>query len=97
VVWVKRGVDGTVLDVGRRRRTVGPGLRRALEVRDGGCRFPGCGLRFTEAHHLKHWGEGGETKLENLVLLCRLFRIRNNEEGSSRRGAKRDAEKDRLN
>jgi hypothetical protein len=71
VVRVKRGVDGTVLDVGRRRRTVGPGLRRALEVRDGGCRFPGCGLRFTEAHHLKHWGEGGETKLENLVLLCR--------------------------
>jgi len=60
-----------VLDVGRRRRTVPPALRRALEVRDRGCRFPGCGLRFTDAHHIEHWADGGETSLENCVLLCR--------------------------
>ena len=61
----------TVLDVGRRTRTIPPALRRALEVRDGGCRFPGCGSRFTDAHHIEHWADGGETRLENLLLLCR--------------------------
>jgi len=60
-----------VLDVGRRTRTVPPALRRALDARDGGCRFPGCGSRFSEAHHIEHWADGGATRLENLVLLCR--------------------------
>jgi hypothetical protein len=71
VVEVAHGADGSVLDVGRRRRTTPPALRRALEARDRGCRFPGCGLRFTEAHHLVHWANGGETKLSNTLLLCR--------------------------
>ncbi len=65
------GID-SVLDIGRKTRTIPPALRRALEARDRGCRFPGCGLRFTDAHHVKHWADGGETKLENLVLLCRF-------------------------
>ena len=70
VVPIRRGTDGNVLDVGRRTRTIPPSLRRALEARDRGCRFPGCGLRFTDAHHVKHWADGGETALGNLVLLC---------------------------
>ena len=66
-----RGADGSVLDVGRRRRTVGWRLRKALDARDGGCRFPGCGSRLrTHAHHITHWARGGETALHNLVLLC---------------------------
>ena len=71
LVRVSHALDGSILDVGRRTRTIPPALRRALETRDRGCRFPGCGLRFTDGHHVKHWAEGGETKLENLVLLCR--------------------------
>jgi hypothetical protein len=63
---------GAVLDVGRRTRTVPPALRRALEFRDGTCRFPGCGVRHTDAHHVRHWAEGGETALTNLLLLCRF-------------------------
>ena len=63
---------GRVLDVGRRTRTVPPALRRALEHRDGSCRFPGCAVRHTDAHHVRHWAEGGETKLSNLLLLCRF-------------------------
>jgi hypothetical protein len=71
VVRVRHGADGSILDVGRRTRTIPPALRRALEIRDGGCRFPGCGLPFTEGHHITHWADGGETSLENCVLLCR--------------------------
>ena len=71
VVPIARGSDGTVLDVGRRSRTVGWRLRKALEARDGGCRFPGCGSRLrSHAHHIVHWAHGGETAMDNLVLLC---------------------------
>ena len=63
---------GEALSVGRRTRTIPPSIRRALRSRDGGCRFPGCGAhRFTDAHHIRHWADGGETSLSNLVLLCR--------------------------
>jgi len=73
---------GGVLDVGRKRRTVPPALRRALEHRDGGiCRFPGCGCRHTDAHHIRHWADGGETRLDNLVLLCRRHHRAVHEEG----------------
>ena len=71
VVEMTHGDGGHVLDVGRKRRTVPPAIRRALEYRDRGCRFPGCTCRFTDAHHIVHWANGGETKLENLLLLCR--------------------------
>ena len=57
-------------DLGRKTRTVPPSVRRALEARDRGCRFPGCRLRFTDAHHIVHWADGGETGLHNLLLLC---------------------------
>jgi hypothetical protein len=65
------GAGGDVVDAGHARRVVQPALRRALEARDRGCRFPGCGLRYTEAHHVEHWADGGETSLENCLLLCR--------------------------
>ena len=64
--------DGVPLDVGRKTRSIPPALRRALAARDGGCRFPGCtSHRFVDAHHIEHWADGGRTKLDNLVLLCR--------------------------
>ena len=71
VVAMVHARDGSVLSVGRRTRTIPPHIRRALEERDRGCRFPGCGCRFTEAHHVKHWADGGETSLRNTLLLCR--------------------------
>ena len=62
VVRVLHGRDGSNLDVGRRTRTISPALRRALEVRDRGCRFPGCGLRFTTVWSTRADGgwRGGE-------------------------------------
>jgi len=61
------------LDIGRRTRTVPTAVRRALVVRDGGCRFPGCDRppAWTDAHHITHWANGGATALANLILLCR--------------------------
>ena len=71
LVGVVVGAQGEPLAVGRRTRAVPPSIRRALRVRDGGCRFPGCDRsRFTHAHHIKHWADGGETALDNLVTLC---------------------------
>ena len=71
-VVMVHGPDGSVLDVGRKTRTIPPALRRALAHRDRSCRFPGCGLKFCDAHHIEHWAEGGRTKLDNLLLLCRF-------------------------
>ena len=71
VVAMVHAKDGSMLNVGRRTRTIPPHIRRALDERDRGCRFPGCGCRFTEAHHVKHWADGGETSLRNTLLLCR--------------------------
>jgi hypothetical protein len=63
---------GKPLSVGRKTRTIPPALRRALNTRDHGCRFPGCNnRRFVDAHHVRHWAYGGETALRTLVLLCR--------------------------
>ena len=65
--------NGEPLDVGRKTRAISPAMKRALKARDGGCRFPGCDrTRFTEGHHVKHWADGGETKLSNLITLCRF-------------------------
>ena len=63
--------SGEILSVGRKTRTIPPPIRRALEFRDQGCRFPGCTSKHCDAHHIVHWADGGETKLSNLVLLCR--------------------------
>jgi hypothetical protein len=63
------------LDVGRKTRSIPAAIRRALNSRDNGCRFPGCThQRYVDAHHIEHWADGGETKLANLVTLCRLHR-----------------------
>jgi hypothetical protein len=71
VVPLREGADGRTLDVGRRQRTVSTALRRALGARDQGCVFPGCHhARFIDAHHVKHWADGGDTHLDNLVSLC---------------------------
>ena len=61
------------LDVGRRTPVVPPAIRRAVILRDGTCRFPGCARPHTwcDAHHIVHWADGGSTSLDNLLLLCR--------------------------
>src|SRR5438067_3576340 len=72
--WVRREVDA-------RTRTIPPALRRALHHRDRGCRFPGCGVRFGQGHHIRHWAQGGPTTLSNLAMLCRRHHRAVHEEG----------------
>jgi 5-methylcytosine-specific restriction endonuclease McrA len=68
---IRHDAEGRIVEVAARTRTVPPAVRRALLHRDQVCRFPGCGLRFVQAHHIRHWAHGGPTTLSNLVLLCR--------------------------
>ena len=63
--------NGEPLNVGRKSRTVPTAIKRALWARDKSCTFPGCShKRFVDAHHIQHWSAGGETSLDNLMLLC---------------------------
>jgi hypothetical protein len=71
VPW-QESADGETLNVGRKTRSIPPAIRRALQRRDQGCRFPGCTAhKYVDAHHIQHWADGGETRLDNLVTLCR--------------------------
>jgi hypothetical protein len=80
-VELRHAADGSVLDVGRRTRAIPPALRRALAARDRGCRFPGCGVRQAQGHHIHHWANGGPTRLANLLSVCRRHHRALHEEG----------------
>jgi len=73
VVPIVMNGAGQPLDVGRATRTIPDGLRRAITARDQGCARPGCGRppSWCEVHHVVPWEEGGETKLDGCVMLCR--------------------------
>ncbi len=62
-----------ILDVGRATRNWSASQRRAMVVRDGGCRGPGCDRppAWCDAHHIRWWTNGGHTNLANGLLLCR--------------------------
>ncbi|HEX8496430.1 MAG TPA: DUF222 domain-containing protein [Actinomycetales bacterium] len=66
------GSNSEPLDVGRSTRTIPTAIRRALVARDKRCAFPGCDRppRWADGHHIRHWADGGDTALDNLVLLC---------------------------
>ena len=80
-VVMREDAEGRLIEIGARTRTIPPALRRALQRRDAGCRFPGCGVRVAEGHHIRHWGRGGATTLSNLALLCRRHHRAVHEEG----------------
>jgi hypothetical protein len=81
-VHIEKNEADEIMSVGRKTRKIPPALRRALEARGRFCAFPGCTCTlFLDAHHIKHWLDGGETKLKNLVLLCRRHHRLVHEEG----------------
>jgi len=80
-VVMRHDDHGRLVEIGARTRTIPPALRRALHHWDRSCRFPGCGVRFGQGHHLRHWAHGGPTMLSNLALLCRRHHRAEHEEG----------------
>jgi len=90
VDWVLEA-GGKPIGIGRRSRNVPVWLLRLLRHRDRGCRFPGCEhSRWLKAHHIHHWGRGGPTDLDNLVLLCQAHHRLVHEGGWSIRGRPAD-------
>ena len=80
--WMRHDRDGTVLDVGRRRRRPSAALRRAARERDHGrCRYPGCESRRIDLHHIQYWSHGGRTALTNLISLCKHHHMLVHERG----------------
>jgi Domain of unknown function (DUF222)/HNH endonuclease len=74
--------DGTVIGIGRARRTIPGWLGRSLRRRDQGCRFPGCHhRRWVHGHHIRFWSAGGPTNLDNLIELCPTHHRMLHEEG----------------
>jgi hypothetical protein len=80
--WPAPRTNPVPLSVGRATRTIPTPIRTALNLRDQGCRFPGCDRPsgWTDGHHILHWSDGGPTELENLVSLCRQHHRRVHEE-----------------
>jgi len=80
--WMLHDRDGTVLDLGRRRRRPNAALRRAARERDTcRCRFPGCESRRIDLHHIRYWSHGGRTSLDNLISLCKYHHTLVHERG----------------
>jgi hypothetical protein len=80
--WMLHDSAGKLLDLGRRRRRPNAALRRAARDRDKcRCRFPGCESRRVDLHHIQYWSNGGRTKLDNLVSLCKYHHMLVHERG----------------
>lgn len=71
-VVITEDEKGEPLSIGRKSRVVPKSIQRAVRARDNDCcTFPGCNnRRFLDCHHVEHWSDGGETSLDNLMLLC---------------------------
>jgi hypothetical protein len=68
---VAQDSNGSIVGIGRARRTIPSWVSRSLNRRDQGCRFPGCHhRRWVHGHHIRFWSEGGPTDLDNLITLC---------------------------
>ncbi len=61
------------LDIGY-SDTIPAHIRRAVLLRDRACAWPRCGRPAVhcDVHHLRHKQDGGETSVDNCVLLCQF-------------------------
>jgi len=74
--WMLHDSAGKLLDLGRRRRRPNAAIRRAARERDKcRCRFPGCESRRVDLHNIQYWSNGGHTKLDNLISLCKYHHM----------------------
>ena len=71
------------VEISRAARTIPPSTRTALVHRDRHCVAGSCDRppSWCDAHHRRHWSDGGRTTLANLVLLCRVHHNMVHEQG----------------
>ena len=83
IAWLVHNSSGGVLNWGRKKRCASPNQVNVLIARDKGCAFPGCDIpaEWTDRHHIHEWQTGGETNIDNLVLLCRYHHARHIQNG----------------
>ncbi|WP_142056730.1 HNH endonuclease signature motif containing protein [Pseudarthrobacter sp. B4EP4b] len=64
--------DGAPMEIGRTSYRLTKAMKKALQLRDGRCTFPGCNNPSldNEADHLQAWQHGGTTGISNLAQLC---------------------------
>ena len=77
--------DGVIVAIEEPTRTISVAMRRALGLRDGQCRFPGCNSKRFDAHHIRYRSRGGPTTVTNLLALCRFHHKLVHEGGYTRR------------
>ena len=61
-----------LFDVGREQRLFRCGIRKALMIREQGCRTTSCNAPPSQCdgHHVVHWADGGPTTTANGALFC---------------------------
>jgi hypothetical protein len=72
IIPAVRGSRSQPLDLGRKARFHNETQRVAMMLRDGGCAVLGCDWPpgMCHAHHKTPWSRGGNTSLDDGVLLC---------------------------
>ena len=77
------GGRSEILDMGRAQRLFSRSQRLALIERDDGCAWAGCSMppAYSEAHHLEWWSRGGDTDLDNGIMLCSFHHHRIHDDG----------------
>jgi hypothetical protein len=83
IIPVVFGGPSEQLDLGRAERLFSRAQRRAIAFRDGGCTWPGCTAPpgWCEVAHIVAWILGGETNLDNGLLLCPFHHRRFDRDG----------------
>jgi hypothetical protein len=74
--------NGEPVDIGRKSRIWPTAMARAIKERDQHCQFPGCSqTQHLQIHHIKHWADGGATRVENGVCMCSSCHVKVHEGG----------------
>ena len=78
VVQVRDGARPVLELVARNTDDIPAQIRRMVQRRDRGCRFPDCRAprRLLHVHHIVHVADGGTHDPDNLILLCSFHHLR---------------------
>jgi hypothetical protein len=78
IVQVRDGARPVLELVARNSEAIPAQIRRMVERRDRGCRFPDCRATWRQlhVHHIVHVADGGTHDPDNLLVLCSFHHLR---------------------